>query len=91
MARRSTGFSGGATGLDVVQKETAENVDHYKRGILDVGYSVAIAYGEAKKGGGAARISDKETQMIAKIAELLKATHLLEAAKADALAHAPKK
>jgi hypothetical protein len=66
------------------KKDTPENVDHYKRGVLDVAYQVAAAYGAGFLGRGEA-VSAAENAMIDKVAQALKATHLLDAVKADAM------
>ena len=65
------------------KKETPENVDHYKRGVLDVAYQVAAAYGAGFLGRGEA-VSAAESSMIYKIAQALNAAHLVESVKADA-------
>lgn len=65
------------------KKDTPENVDHYKRGVLDVACRVAAAYGAGFLGRGEA-VSASENAMIDKIAEALKATHLVASVKADA-------
>ncbi len=64
-------------------KDSPENVDHYKRGVLDVAYQVAAAYGAGFLGRGEA-VSTTESAMIDKVAQALKATHLVDAVKADA-------
>jgi hypothetical protein len=66
------------------KKDTPENVDQYKRGVLDVAFQVAAAYGAGFLGRGDA-VSASETAMIAKVADALKATHLVESVRADAL------
>lgn len=65
------------------KKETPENVDHYKRGVLDVAYQVAAAYGAGFLGRGEA-VSAAESSMIDKVAQALNAAHLVESVKADA-------
>ncbi len=66
------------------QKDTPENIDQYKRGVLDVACQVAAAYGAGFLGRGDA-VSAAETAMIDKVAHALKATHLVESVKADAV------
>ena len=72
------------------KKDTPENVDHYKRGVLDVACQVAAAYGAGFLGRGEA-VSAAETAMIDKVAQALKATHLAESVKADAVVAAKAK
>ena len=70
--------------LDMLEKkDTPENVDLYKRGVLDVAYQVAAAYGAGFMGRGE-KVSAAENAMIDKVAQALKASHLLESVKADA-------
>jgi len=65
------------------KKDTPENIDIYKKGVVDVAYQVAAAYGAGFLGRGEA-VSAVESAMIDKVAQALKATHLVEAVKADA-------
>lgn len=65
------------------KKETPENVDVYKRGVIDVALQVAAAFGAGFLGKGDA-VSAAESAMIDKIAGALKASHLVESVKADA-------
>lgn len=66
------------------KKETPENVDVFKKGVLDVAFQVAGAYGAGFFGRGDA-VSAAESAMIDKVAQAMKATHLVEAVKADAM------
>lgn len=62
------------------QKDSKENVDHYKTLVLEVAHSVAAAYGAGFLGRGE-KVSQAESALLDKIAGALKATHLLEAVK----------
>ena len=66
------------------KKDTAENIDLYKKGVLDVAYQVAAAFGAGFLGRNDP-VSPAEIAAIDKVAGALKATHLVEAAKADAI------
>lgn len=66
------------------KKDTPENIDVYKKGVLEVAFQVANAHGAGFLGRGEA-ISATESSMIDKVAQALKATHLVEAARADAV------
>jgi hypothetical protein len=66
------------------KKDTPENIDIFKKGVVDVAYQVAAAYGAGFLGRGEA-VSAVESAMIDKVAQVLKATHLVDAVKADAV------
>ncbi len=65
------------------QKDTAANIDHYKTVVLEVAHAVAAAYGSGFLGRGE-KVSQAESALLDKIAQALKATHLLEAVKKNA-------
>ncbi|MBI2390114.1 MAG: hypothetical protein HYV09_11050 [Deltaproteobacteria bacterium] len=65
------------------KKDTPQNVDIFKKGVLDVAFQVAAAYGAGFLGRGDA-VSASESAMIDKVAQALKATHLVDAVKAEA-------
>jgi len=72
--------------LDMLEKkDTPENIDRYKTVVLDVAYTVAAAYGAGFLGRGEA-VSQTENQMIDKIADAMKAKHLLDAVRQGATA-----
>jgi hypothetical protein len=74
--------------IALIEKESTEKQDLYKKVVLEVAYQVAMAYGAGWRGRGQ-KVSDKEKAMVKKIAELAKASHLLEAVIKDAEEHAP--
>ena len=65
----------------LVAKDTPQNVDVYKKGVLDVAYQVAAAFGAGFLGRGES-VSATEVAMIDKVARALEATHLVDAVKA---------
>lgn len=58
-------------------KDTAENIDHYKRFVLSVAHAAAAAYGAGFRGGGP-KVSSTETQMLDKLAQALKGPDILQ-------------
>lgn len=63
-------------------KETPDNADVYKKGVLDVAWQVAAAFGAGFLGRGEA-VSATESAAIDKVARALEATQLLDAVKAS--------